>query len=336
MAFAANEQQSGTQQNDGMEIFIQAGELYFGNAPTQVSTMLHSRTVITFWHPATRIGGLCHVTKAEAPAGEQDMQYGNCAIAEFARLANKYQTPLSEYQVKVFGGSAKDEKEARQQEITLDTICKHIKQSGFKLTQLNGFSGSSRKIKLDLASGIVASREIGQKGAGTKTKADKPQQKSSASVMEIFLHPGEIYFGKAPTIVSTLLGSCVAATLWHPQKHIGGMCHVVLPESPEGNCEMKYGNCAIAEFVKQATRHATETKDYVVHLYGGSDMFPEMQKSSNMKIGDRNTEKVKELLELYKFKVCDVDTGGTTSRKIRLDLSDGSVAIRKHAKQAEG
>ena len=330
MALAANDQNKEQQNTEGMEIFLQAGELYFGNAPTQVSTMLHSRTAITFWHPSTCIGGMCHVTKARAPESEQDIQYADCAIAEFAALANKYQTPLSEYEVKVFGGVAKDEKEARQHEITLDTICRLIKQYGFKLTQLHGFAGSSRKLKLDLASGVIASREIGRANQNDKAGDQKKAQKQDA--MEIFLHPGEIYFGKAPMIISTLLGSCVAATIWHPTQHLGGMCHIVLPESLGKTCDMKYGDCAIGEFVKQITRHSTRANEYVVNIYGGSDMFPDMKKSEGMKIGERNIDKVRELLELYKFKINEVDTGGTHSRKIRLDLSDGSVGIRKHGK----
>ena len=330
MALVVNEQSNTTSNTEGLEMFIQAGELYFGNAPTLVSTMLHSRTAISFWHPATRIGGLCHVVKAESPSGEQDMQYGNCAIEEFARLADKYHTPLSEYEVKIFGGAVKDGKDARQHEITLDTICSLVKKNGFKVSQINGLSANSRKLRLDLSTGVVASREVART-SGENHKA-RVSSKSHDSAMEIFLHPGEIYFGKEPTIISTLLGSCVAATLWHPKEKVGGMCHIVLPESPEGKCEMKYGDCAIDEFVKQITRYQTQAKDYVVNLYGGSDMFPDMEKSAGMKIGERNLKKTQQLLEHYNFRISEVDAGGTHSRKIRLDLSNGSVGIRKHGK----
>ena len=50
--------------------------------------------------------------------------------------------------------------------------------------------------------------------------------------VDIVLQPGEFYFGDKETRIRTLLGSCVAITLWHPQKLIGGMCHYMLP-SPE-------------------------------------------------------------------------------------------------------
>ncbi len=329
MALVASENKQVGKSTKAMEIFLQAGELYFGSAPTIVSTMLHSRTVITFWHPATRIGGMCHVVRIESPAGEKDMQYGDCAIAEFADLADKYYTPKDEYEVRIFDGRVKNEVDARQHEIVLDALSQLLVQHGFKAMELDGFADSSRKITLDMANGSVAKREIGTPKAENKRELTNPE-KSGDIAMEIFLHPGEIYFGRAPTIISTLLGSCVAVTLWHPKEKLGGMCHIVLPVSPDGKCEMKYGNCALAEFVKEATRHCTLTKDYIVNIYGGSDMFPGMRKSEDMKIGERNLDKVKELLKLFKFKVSGVDTGGTNSRKIRLNLSDGSVGLRVH------
>lgn len=154
--------------------------------------------------------------------------------------------------------------------------------------------------------------------------------------MEIFLHPGELYVGTAPTVISTLLGSCVAVTIWHPKVKIGGMCHIVLPEHAEGHCDMRYGDCAIAEFANQAVKYHTRPNDYEVHVYGGSDMFPGMTRTKGMKIGDRNIQKVKELLKQYRFSIKEIDTGGTSSRKIKLDLSDGSVWQRITGKPAAG
>lgn len=320
---------------DALEIFLHSGDLYFGSAPTIISTMLHSRTVITFWHPATRIGGMCHIVKVASPLGEVDMQYGDCAIAEFARLADKYNTPNNEYEVRIYGGKVMDGYDSRRHEIMLDSVRVLIKQQGFSVTELDGFANCSRKIKLDLKSGDVVTRET--KSEQTESKRDVANiTQTDEFTMEVFLHPGELYFGRAPTIVSTLLGSCVAVTLWHPKKNIGGMCHVVLPESAEGKFDMRYGDCAIAEFAKQAIKYSTRTQDYVVHVYGGSDMFPDMQKASGMKIGDRNIEKINQLLKLYKFHIKEVDTGGTNSRKIKLDLSDGSVWTRKTSRTVEG
>jgi Chemotaxis protein; stimulates methylation of MCP proteins len=49
------------------------------------------------------------------------------------------------------------------------------------------------------------------------------------AIMEIFLQPGDWYFGDRDTRIRTLLGSCIAITIWHPRLLVGGMCHFLLP-----------------------------------------------------------------------------------------------------------
>ena len=53
---------------------------------------------------------------------------------------------------------------------------------------------------------------------------------AARNVIEIFLQPGDFYFGDRDTRIRTLLGSCVSITMWHPRLHVGGMCHFMLPE----------------------------------------------------------------------------------------------------------
>lgn len=335
--------------NAAMEIFLHPGELYFGSAPTILTCSLRSRMVITFWHQATRIGGMSHVVLAESPDGAGDMRHADRAIAEFSALAKKYQTMPSEYEVHIIGGSGmlpEMQSAVGQQNgaINLQRVKSFLATSGFKVTDTNVADASSRKVKFDLETGKLHITDSAAQSSDQSAvllqqasqSAKKDTGKDDSFTMEIFLHPGEIYFGQAPTIVSTLLGSCVAVTLWHPKELLGGMCHIVLPEATGQTCDMKYGDCAIAEFSKQAIKYSTRTEDYIVQVHGGSDMFPDMKKSSGMKIGDRNLEKVNQLLQLYKFKVSEVDTGGNTSRKIKLDLSSGSVEARKTGRIAEG
>ncbi len=66
---------------------------------------------------------------------------------------------------------------------------------------------------------------------------------------KVFLHPGEFHFADGETHIHTLLGSCVAITLWHPYLRIGGMCHFVLPERPDKyngkNLDGRYAEDAI-------------------------------------------------------------------------------------------
>ena len=50
------------------------------------------------------------------------------------------------------------------------------------------------------------------------------------------LAPAEIIIADAPTIISTLLGSCVAVTMYCRTKKIGAMCHALLPACKPNIC----------------------------------------------------------------------------------------------------
>lgn len=43
-----------------IEIFLQQGEVYFGDANTRIRTILGSCVAVTAWHPELRLGGMCH------------------------------------------------------------------------------------------------------------------------------------------------------------------------------------------------------------------------------------------------------------------------------------
>ena len=52
-------------------------------------------------------------------------------------------------------------------------------------------------------------------------------------VVEIFLQPGEWYFGDRHTRIRTVLGSCVSAVFWHPDRLDPAHRHHCLPSSVE-------------------------------------------------------------------------------------------------------
>ena len=91
---------------------------------------------------------------------------------------------------------------------------------------------------------------------------------------KILIHPGELYFGNDAADVSTLLGSCVAVTLWHPLKHYVGMCHVVLTSEKDKPNDTRYAKTAIQKFYDKLKAINTVPGDYVVEVYGGGNMFP--------------------------------------------------------------
>src|SRR6266568_1228811 len=92
-------------------------------------------------------------------------------------------------------------------------------------------------------------------------------------ILEVFLQPGEFYFGDEKTRIRTLLGSCVAIVLWHPHLRIGGMCHYMLPRRPQGPSDSpmdgRYAEDAMRMFMHELELSRTVPGEYHVKLFGG-------------------------------------------------------------------
>jgi len=141
---------------------------------------------------------------------------------------------------------------------------------------------------------------------------------------QINLNPGELYFGDQFDEIKTLLGSCVAAVLWHPRFRMAGMCHVIHPGvGADGN--YSYAESAIRKLHKDVSEHLMSPAEFNVEVIGGGNMFPEIGKNTRNNIGKRNSDFVVKLLTEHGFNISRIDVGGTKARKISLFRESGKV-----------
>jgi chemotaxis protein CheD len=168
-------------------------------------------------------------------------------------------------------------------------------------------------------------------------------------VIEIFLQPGDFYFGDKDTRIRTILGSCVSITMWHPRRLIGGMCHYMLPSRNVkriGALDGRYAEEAVLMFFQEAMRHDTNPKDYVVKVFGAGNMFPglgrkqtcgprstkgEIDACSN--VSCKNAAIVYSLASNYGFSIETHDLGGEGHRQVVFDIWSGNVWVRRPAMQ---
>ncbi len=160
-----------------------------------------------------------------------------------------------------------------------------------------------------------------------------------AHVVEIFLQPGEIYFGDRDTRIRTLLGSCVAVVMWHPKLLIGGMCHYMLPGRPGGKCEQldgRYADEAMALMVREIGNAGTQPGDYQVKLFGGGHMFSAQKRVGKDHIGAKNVEMARLLVQQHGFEICSEHMGGVGHRNIFFDIWNGHVWVRHQPPETVG
>ena len=155
----------------------------------------------------------------------------------------------------------------------------------------------------------------------------------------VYLGPGDFYFGEGDQLISTVLGSCVAVTLWHPARKIGGMCHIVLPaefntgkDKKKNELNGRYADDAMKMFEREAECSGTRLSNYDARIYGGSNSRINNREYS---VGARNLVAVRQLLADMQIPVKSSHTGNSGSRRIIMDLKSGDVMLRHLARQEQ-
>jgi len=155
-------------------------------------------------------------------------------------------------------------------------------------------------------------------------------------VLDILLQPGEFYFGDRATRISTLLGSCVAITMWHPRLHIGGMCHFMLPARsvrPSDILDGRYADEAMLLFQKEIRTAKTKPGEYQVKLFGGGNMFKlPKQQAGCVDVPCRNVVAARHLLRHHGHNVVAEHVGMHGHRNVIFELWSGDVWMR-HVKR---
>jgi chemotaxis protein CheD len=145
------------------------------------------------------------------------------------------------------------------------------------------------------------------------------------------LMPGQLHFGGHAATLRTLLGSCLAVTLWHPERRLGGMCHFLLPSRQRKEDEPldgRYGDEALEAMVSMLRATGCAPADFQAHLYGGADTMPEGS-SLKFNVGERNIEQGFNLVDRYGFQIHGVDVGEDVPRTVVLTLATGEVTMRR-------
>lgn len=159
------------------------------------------------------------------------------------------------------------------------------------------------------------------------------QERPNDSI-DVFLQPGELYFGDRGTRIRTLLGSCVSLVFWHPHKHLGGMCHYMLPSRADrqfGDLDGRYADEAAALMFRDMREAGTRPHEYQVKVFGGANMFPDHRVDAADHVGQRNVEAAKHILKAHGLKCVCEHTAGVGHRNVIFDIWSGTVWVKHQA-----
>ena len=136
----------------------------------------------------------------------------------------------------------------------------------------------------------------------------------------------------SPDSVITLgLGSCVGIALRDPVTKIGGLAHIMLPDSTtiRNNSNIpKFADTGIEELVKQVTKKGANRNRLVAKIAGGAQMFAFGSNSEAVRVGERNVQAVKKKLGELKIPILAEDTGKNFGRTVIFYPETGDFVIR--------
>lgn len=145
----------------------------------------------------------------------------------------------------------------------------------------------------------------------------------------------DLNIAKPPHILATYaLGSCIGICLHDKARSIGGLVHIMLPDSKEAaksaDNPRRYADTGIAELIELLRRNGAITSALTAKIAGGAQMFQTNLETFN--IGARNTTAVKKVLAHYRIPIIAEDTGSNYGRTVFFDVATGTMQVKSISK----
>lgn len=299
---------------DRLEIFLGPGELHAGGSGTRIRALMGEGAVVTLWHADRAVGGMAHVVvsrRGDSRAGEGGVSADDALAALLAHVgALGANTRGCVAKVFVYDGEG-----GRQM---LDAMRRLLGARGVPVPAARLGRGN---VVFDPGSGDVWLQNA---GPSPVRSGRTPEE-----VLEVYLHPGEWFFGDAGTRIRTLLGSCVSFTVWHPSRLIGGMCHYMLPARGRLRgtqaLDGRYGDEALALLEEQIVAHGCRPAEFVAKMFGAGAMF----ETGDHGVAMDNATAARALLLRHGFRAGGECLGGSGHRNVVFDLWSGEAWVRR-------
>ncbi len=152
----------------------------------------------------------------------------------------------------------------------------------------------------------------------------------------ITIDPGESYVTKKNEIISTLLGSCVAACLYDPVNRIIGMNHFLLAQQHGAQNtpllateEGRYGIHAMELLINKMLKQGAQRIHLKAKAFGGGDVLNlNNELRGGKSIGASNCEFITTFLSTERIPLIASNIGGNNGRNIFFLATDFSVYVK--------
>jgi chemotaxis protein CheD len=140
-----------------------------------------------------------------------------------------------------------------------------------------------------------------------------------------------------PNAITTLgLGSCVGVAIYDPISKVGGLAHVMLPDSTQirnNSNRAKFADTGIDDLVDLMVKAGASKTRLVAKIAGGAQMFAFNGQTDMVRIGARNVEASKLKLKELGIRLLASDTGLNYGRTVEFYTETGDFIIKSVGKE---
>ena len=144
-----------------------------------------------------------------------------------------------------------------------------------------------------------------------------------------YLHAGQLFVSAEPTLVTTILGSCVSVGLWDEASGIGGINHYLLdypvgahPQAP------RFGFLAIPLLIERLCAAGANRRNLAAKIFGGASINCTTP-NSRLDLGGRNVDLAMEMLERERIPILYSHVRGSRGRKLLFQTDDGCGWVKE-------
>ena len=138
--------------------------------------------------------------------------------------------------------------------------------------------------------------------------------------------------GKNPdSLITYGLGSCIGIAVFDNRTKVGGLAHIMLPDSSQSRATenpAKFADRCLPLMIDELLKKGATKSGMQAKIAGGAQMFSLNKATDIMQIGKRNEESVRETLKKLGIPIVSSDTGGNYGRTVELSLEDGKFKIK--------
>lgn len=130
------------------------------------------------------------------------------------------------------------------------------------------------------------------------------------------------------------LGSCVGIAVRDPHTGIGGLAHIMLPDSTvirNNTNRVKFADTGIQDLVDAVVKQGASRSRLVAKIAGGAQMF-NAASNNLIRVGERNVEASKKKLGELQIPILAEDTGESYGRTVVFYPKNGDFIIRSVGK----